>query len=115
MDNRSKVMVNSVILYIKIIISMLLSLVTVPIILRALGENDYGVYNLVAGIISMLSFLDASMSVATQRYLSVSVGEGNKEKLNEIINTSIFLHIILSGFVILLLEACYPFLFNGFL
>ena len=94
---------------------MLLSLVTVPIILRALGENDYGVYNLVAGIISMLSFLDASMSVATQRYLSVSVGEGNKEKLNEIINTSIFLHIILSGFVILLLEACYPFLFNGFL
>ena len=115
MDTSSKVMVNSVILYIKIIISMVLSLVTVPVILRALGENDYGIYNLIAGIIAMLAFLNASMSIATQRYLSVSVGEGNKEKLNDILNTSIVLHVIVGVIIIALLEVCYPFLFDGFL
>lgn len=115
MDTSSKVMVNSVILYIKIIISMLLSLVTVPVILHALGENDYGIYNLIAGIIAMLAFLNASMSVATQRYLSVSVGEGNKEKINDILNTSIILHLIVGFVIIGLLEVCYPFLFDGFL
>lgn len=115
METSTKVMVNSVILYIKIIISMLLSLVTVPIILRALGENDYGIYNLIAGIIAMLAFLNASMSIATQRYLSVSVGEGNQEKLNDILNTSIVLHVIVGIVIIVLLEVCYPFLFDGFL
>lgn len=115
MDAKTKVAVNTLILYAKILISMLLSLVTVPIILRALGENDYGVYNLVAGVISMLAFLNASMSIASQRYLSVSKGEGHLEKLNKIFNVSIVMHFIVAGAVLIILEICFPFLFSGFL
>lgn len=115
MNASTKVMMNSIILYVKIIISMLLSLVTVPIVLRALGENDYGIYNLIAGIIAMLAFLNASMSIATQRYLSVSVGEGDREKLNDILNTSIVLHILVGVVIVIILEICYPFMFDGFL
>ena len=115
MDAKTKVAVNTVILYAKILITMLLSLVTVPIILRALGENDYGVYNLVAGVISMLAFLNASMSIASQRYLSVSKGEGHLDKLNKIFNVSIVMHLLVAGAVFIILEVFSPFLFSGFL
>lgn len=94
---------------------MLISLVSVPMILNALGKSDYGLYNLIAGVISMLSFLNASMSITTQRFLSVAIGEKNNEKLNNIYNTSLVLHIILGLIIVVLLEVCYLFLFDGFL
>lgn len=115
MNSAKKIMFNSVVLYIKIIISMLISLVSVPLILHALGENDYGVYNLVAGVISMLAFLNSSMSVTTQRFLSVAIGEGNRDKLNCIYNVALVLHLIIGLFVVLLFEICFLFLFDGFL
>lgn len=108
-------MLNSIILYIKIIITMLISLVSVPMILNALGKSDYGLYNLIAGVISMLSFLNASMSITTQRFLSVAIGEKNNEKLNNIYNTSLVLHIIVGFIIVVLFEVCYLFLFDGFL
>lgn len=115
MNHSKRVMLNSIILYIKIIITMLISLVSVPMILGALGKSDYGLYNLIAGVISMLSFLNASMSITTQRYLSVAIGEKNNEKLNIIYNTSLVLHIIVGLIIVVLFEVCYLFLFDGFL
>lgn len=94
---------------------MLISLVSVPMILHALGKSDYGLYNLVAGVISMLAFLNASMSITTQRYLSVAIGEGNKEKLNNIYNVALILHLAIGLMVVILFEVCFFFLFNGFL
>ena len=115
MDTKTKVAVNAIILYAKIIITMILSLVTVPIVLRALGESDYGIYNLVAGVISMLAFLNASMSISTQRFLSVSNGEGNSANQNRIFNVSIIMHGLVGVAVIILLEIFFPFIFSGFL
>lgn len=115
MNHSKRVMLNSIILYIKIIITMLMSLVSIPMILNALGKSDYGLYNLIAGVISMLSFLNASMSITTQRFLSVAVGEKNNEKLNNIYNTSLVLHIIVGFIIVVLFEVCYLFLFDGFL
>lgn len=115
MNHSKRVMLNSIILYIKIIITMLISLVSVPMILNALGKSDYGLYNLIAGVISMLSFLNASMSITTQRYLSVAIGEKNSEKLNNIYNTSLVLHLIVGIIIVVLFEICYLFLFDGFL
>lgn len=115
MNHSKRVMLNSVILYIKIIITMLISLVSVPMILNALGKSDYGLYNLIAGVISMLSFLNASMSITIQRFLSVAIGEKNNEKLNNIYNTSLVLHIIVGLIIVVLFEVCYLFLFDGFL
>ena len=115
MDHTQKVMFNSIILYTKIIITMLISLVSVPLILKALGKSDYGLYNLIAGVISMLSFLNSSMSITTQRYLSVAIGENNKDKLNIIYNVSLVLHLVVGLIIVLIFEICYLFLFNGFL
>ena len=113
MDAKTKVALNTGILYVKILVTIVLSLVTVPIVLRALGENDYGIYNLVAGVISMLAFLNASMSIATQRFLSVSKGEGSVERQNIILNVSIVLHLLVGFVIVAILEICFPFLFNG--
>ncbi len=115
MNHTQKVMFNSIVLYTKIIITMLISLVSVPMILNALGKSDYGLYNLLAGVISMLSFLNSSISITTQRYLSVAIGENNKDKLNVIYNVSLVLHLVVGLVIVLLFEICYMFLFDGFL
>ncbi len=115
MNKAKRVFINTVILYMRIVISMAISLVSVPMLLRALGESDYGLFNLIAGVIAMLSFLNASMTVSTQRYMSVAIGEHNKEKLNSIFNASIILHIIIGLIIVILFELASLFLFNGLL
>ena len=94
---------------------MFLSLWTVPIILRALGQSDYGIYNLVAGIIAMLAFLNDSMTVVVQRYMSVTMGGGDRSILNQVYNASIRIHIFLGIIIVLLLEISAIFLFTDFL
>lgn len=110
-----KVVFNTIVLYSRVIISMLLSLVSVPIILKALGASDYGLYSLVAGVILMLTFLNASMHVVTQRYLSVAMGKGNIENLNTVFNVALLLHFLIGTIIVILLETGGLFLFDGFL
>ena len=106
-------MFNSIVLYIKIIVTMIISLVSVPMILHALGKSDYGLYNLVAGIITMLAFLNSSMAITTQRYLSVAIGEGNIKNINEIYNVALILHLVIGVVIVFLFEVCFFFLFDG--
>ena len=74
MKPATKVFFNTIVLYFKIIISMAISLITVPIVLNSLGQSDYGLYSLTAGVAAMLGFLNNSMSVSTQRFMSVTMG-----------------------------------------
>lgn len=111
----NKVILNSFILYAKIILSMLISLYSVPLVLHALGASDFGLYNLVAGIIAMLAFLNSAMTVSTQRFMSVVMGSNDSEKLNSVYNVSIALHIIIGIVIVFLFEICSLFIFNGFL
>lgn len=91
---------------------MILSLWTVPIVLKGLGENGYGLFSLVASTIAMLAFLNAAMTVSTQRFLSVTIGENNNFKLLEIYNLSIILHLILGILIIVFIECALPMLFK---
>lgn len=115
MNSNNRIIVNTIILYTKILIDIFISLWTVPIVLRALGQSDYGLYNLVAGVVAMLSFLNSSMTVVTQRYMSVTMGAKDSKKVNVIYNASIRIHIVLGLVLVVLFEICSPFLFNGFL
>lgn len=104
MRTATKVVFNTIVLYAKILITMAISLITVPMVLHALGQSDYGLYSLVGGIIAMLAFLNNSMSVATQRFMSVAMGEGNLEKINKVLNVNIKLHLWLGIIVVVALE-----------
>lgn len=111
----NRVIKNTGILYAKMGITMFVSLYTTRLILNSLGASDFGIFNIVGGAISMLGFLNVSMASATQRFMSYSEGEGDKEKQKSIFNISFILHLGISFVVgIVLLIAGY-FFFNGIL
>lgn len=104
MQTSTKVVFNTIILYVKVITSLAIALISVPLVLKALGASDYGLYNLVAGVVTMLAFLNNSMTVSSQRYMSVAMGENDCEKINTIYNTSFLLHFGLGLFVVIVFE-----------
>lgn len=111
----NRVIKNTGFLYAKMGITMFISLYTTRLILNSLGASDFGIFNIVGGAIAMLGFLNAAMASATQRFMSYSEGEGNKEKQKSIFNVSFVLHLGISFVVgIALLIAGY-FFFNGIL
>ena len=95
---------NTGILYAKTFITMGISLYSTRLILNTLGANDFGIFSLIGGIVAMLTFLNNSMTQATQRFLTHSLGHGNKEKLRQIFNTSVLLHFIIGFFVVAIIE-----------
>ncbi len=111
----NRVIKNTGFLYAKMGITMFISLYTTRLILNSLGASDFGIFNIVGGAIAMLGFLNGAMASATQRFMSYSEGEGNKEKQKSIFNVSFVLHLVISFVVgIALLIAGY-FFFNGIL
>ena len=112
MRGTNKIIINTIILYTKVLLCMIISLWTVPIVLGNLGAERFGLYNLIAGVVAMLAFLNGAMTVSTQRFFSVCIGEKDSIKLLEIYNLSLVLHIILGIIVILLVEFSIPLLLN---
>lgn len=113
MQASHRVAMNTGILYARMAITILISLYTTRVILNALGTGDFGIFNIVGGAIAMLTFLNASMAAATQRFMSVSQGEGDFEKQKDIFNVSIVLHALVAGILIILLEGAGWVLFHG--
>ena len=111
----NRIIINTLAQYVRTVINLVLSLYSSRLVLLALGVDDYGIYSLVAGVVSMLSFLTNSLIGSTQRFLSVAQGKGDLASLKSIFSNSLFLHIILGLFITILLMGLTPFLFDGFL
>lgn len=95
---------NTAFLYLRMMIVMVINLFAVRIVLKALGTEDYGIYNVIAGVITMLSCVTNVLMTATQRYYSYSIGEGCLDRLNKIYSTSVKICIYLAFLIILLGE-----------
>lgn len=95
---------NTGLLYIRMIVSMVIGLIAVPIVLRCLGEVDFGIYNVVSGIVTMLAFLNNALSSTTQRFLSFELGRSNPDALQKVFSTSLFLYAIFCVIIVLLGE-----------
>lgn len=87
---------NTVILYVKLIISILINFVSARILLDALGASDYGLYNVVGGIVALFNIMGTSMSVTSYRYMVVEIGRGEKGTPNKMYNTIFVVHIVLA-------------------
>lgn len=87
---------NTFVLYIRMAFVMIVTLYTVRVVLNALGESDYGVYNAVAGIVTMLSCVSGVLASATQRFYSFSLGKADNQKLKDIFSSSIKIYFIIS-------------------
>ena len=82
-ENNKRIVTNTLMLYIRMILVMGVNLYIVRIVLQVLGEVDYGIYNVVAGVIVMISFFSGTMSSASQRFFAFELGKQNKEKLKK--------------------------------
>ena len=115
MSTASRVAKNTGYLYAKMGITVFISLYTTRLVLNSLGDVDFGIFNIVGGAIAMLGFLNVTMARVTQRYMSYTEGEGNKEKQKQIFNISVILHTGIAILVgVVLLVAGY-FFFHGIL
>ena len=85
-------------------LTMGVGLFTSRLVLQALGVEDYGIYGLVGGIVTMFSFLNSAMSSATQRYLSFDIGKGDTERLQKTFNATLNIHILIAGVILILAE-----------
>lgn len=95
---------NTLFLYFRMLITLVVSLYTSRVLLNTLGVDDYGIYNLVGGIIVVLAFFNSAMSSATQRFLNVELGLNNRDKLQEVFSTSLIIHFLIAIIVLLLAE-----------
>ena len=84
--------------------TMFITFYTSRLVLKGLGVEDYGIYNVVGGFVSMFGFLNAAMVSSTQRYLNYELGKGNHKRLHEVFVTSVNIHIIISIIVLILGE-----------
>lgn len=115
MNQAKRVAKNMGILYARLAITVFISLYVTRLVLAALGVEDFGIFNVVGGAIAMLTFLNASMASATQRFMSYAQGQGNHTKQKSIFNVSMLLHFVIAIVIVLLLEGAGYFLFNGIL
>ena len=95
---------NTLALYFRMLFTMFVSLYTSRVVLNALGVSDFGVYNVVGGMVAIFSFLNGTMSAATQRFLSYAIGKGDNEQLMKIFNMTIFIHICIALVILILGE-----------
>lgn len=94
--NSKKIAKNTITLYTRYIITMLISFFTVRVTLEQLGVENYGLNNLVGSIVSMFSFINGSMGTAVQRFYSYEIGKGNQERLSKVFGVGLFLHIMVA-------------------
>ena len=95
---------NTFLLYMRMILLVVISLYTSRVILNALGVVDYGIYNVVGGIVTMFSMVSGSLSTAISRFLTFAIGEGRHKQLNTIFSTSVNIQLVIAFFVVLLAE-----------
>ena len=91
-------------LYLRMVILMLVNFLAVRIILQSLGVEDYGIYNVVGGVVAMFQFLQGSLTSASQRYFSMEIATGSESSLNRIFSLNITVFMIMGIIVILLSE-----------
>ena len=103
-SNNKRIAKNTIILYFRTILVMLISLYTSRVVLDALGVEDYGIYAVVGGVVAMFSVVSSSLASAISRFITFEIGRGNNEKLKKVFATSISIQLLIAGIVLLLLE-----------
>lgn len=104
-ENIKRIAKNTLLLYIRMLFGMLVSLYTSRVILNTLGVEDYGIYNVVGGVVAMFSIISNSLSVAVSRFLTFELGTGNRNKLQRIFSASLIIHIALAIIILVTAES----------
>ena len=104
-NNTSRIAKNTLLLYFRQILIMLVSLYTVRVVLNVLGAEDYGIYNVTAGVVTMFGFLTSTMASASQRYLAVDLTTGDLNKQKQTFGLILLTYILLTIITVILAES----------
>lgn len=100
-----KIVKNTIALYIRQLLILFVSLYTVRVVLNVLGVDDYGVYNVVAGLVALCSFLPSALASATQRFFSFALGQADNKKLFQTFSVNLILYGLIAFVAFILLES----------
>jgi O-antigen/teichoic acid export membrane protein len=103
-ENNKRIAKNTIYLYVRLLFSMGISLYTSRIVLQVLGIDDFGLYNVVGGIVVMFAFLNNAMVASSQRFISYELGKQNDEMLKKVFSISVTIHICIALIVLLIAE-----------
>lgn len=103
-ENTRRIAKNTAMLYIRMLLIMAVTLYTSRVVLNVLGVEDFGIYNVVGGIVVMFSFLNGAMSLSTQRFLAFEIGRKDSERLQKVFSLSVTIHIGIALIILLLAE-----------
>jgi O-antigen/teichoic acid export membrane protein len=103
-QNNKRIAKNTLMLYFRMILTMLVSLYTSRVVLNTLGVEDFGIYNVVGGFVTMFGFLNSAMASATQRFLAFEIGKGDHEQLRNVFSMSINIHFLIAFIIFILAE-----------
>ena len=115
MPDTRRIARNTLFLYFRQILIMAVSLYTVRVVLAVLGAEDYGIYNVVAGVVVLFGFVNSAMASGTQRFLNTSMGEGDEKKTEGVFTASLVLHLLIAVFVFALAETVGRWFIGGML
>lgn len=96
---------NTLMLYIRMFFTMIVSLYTTRVVLKVLGEQDYGIYNVVGGIVVLFSFLSRVLASASQRFFAFELGRQNHERLKQVFSITQILYVIVILIIIIAAES----------
>ena len=103
-ENNKRIAKNTLLLYFRMMLTMIVSLYTSRVVLNALGVEDFGIYNVVGGVVAMFNVLSGSLSAAISRFITYELGKENKEKLKTIFSSAVTIQLALGLIITLIAE-----------
>lgn len=104
-SNNKRIAKNTLLLYFRMLLTMLVSLYTSRVVLKELGVDDYGIYNVVGGVVAMFNVISGALSSAIGRFITFELGKDNKEKLRRVFSSSVTIQIFIALIIVLLAES----------
>ena len=102
--NTRKIAKNTLVLYVRMLLLMLVGLYTSRVVLSALGENDFGIYDVVGGVVAMFTIISGSLNSAISRFITFEMGKSDPMRLNKVYSTAVTIQLILAVVVVLIAE-----------
>lgn len=107
-SSNKRIAKNTVMLYIRMFINMLVGLYTSRVVLQTLGVVDYGIYGVVGGVVTMFSFFSGTLTTASYRFLTIELGKGDAVQLHKVFCTCVQIHFIFAVIILVLVESLGP-------
>lgn len=104
-ENNKRIAKNTLLLYSRMLLLMMVSLYTSRVVLNALGVEDFGIYNVVGGVVAMFCIISSSLSAAISRFITFELGKGDSVELKKTFSASVTIQLILSLIIVVLIEA----------